>query len=100
MNTKSFHKTKRAWNCTIRHDPHSHMYAFGRECYEVPEIGVGCLCLRKTPVRRLFGCVDQIRKFNSVLDEENGNIIANNVPVAPLGIKLNGESSNITGEVC
>jgi hypothetical protein len=40
--------------------------------------------------------VDEITKLQRILDEENGGIVADHVPVAFLGVELEGESAGIT----
>jgi predicted acyl esterase len=56
--------------------------------------------LRDLTIRLGLAGVDDIRKLHRVLDEENGNVVTNNVPVALLGVELDGETANITDGIC
>lgn len=40
-------------------------------------------------------CMNDIRKFDCVLDEKNGNIIADKIPITLRGIELHREAANI-----
>ena len=57
------------------------------------------LSLWKAAVRLLLGGMDQIGKLDGILDEENGHVITNNVPVAFLGVQLYRKTSHIACEV-
>ena len=52
-----------------------------------------------TPVGLHFYCMDQIRKFDRVLDEEHGDIVADKVPVALGCIKFDRKPANVAGGV-
>jgi hypothetical protein len=82
VDTKAFHEAERAGNGAVRHDPHDHVHALGRQADEVPEIIVGRLRLRKRPVGFLLGGMDQVRKLDGVLDEEDRDVVADEIPVA------------------
>jgi hypothetical protein len=41
-----------------------------------------------------------IRRVRYVLDEEDGDVVSNNVPVALLSIELDGEATDVTDSVC
>jgi hypothetical protein len=43
--------------------------------------------------------VNKIREFNSILNEENGNVISDDIPVAFFSIKLDCEPSDIADSV-
>src|SRR5450756_2569393 len=82
--------------CAIRHDPHHHMHGFRCERNEIPKRVVRGRRLRKAPVGfHLYG-MDEVREFDGVLDEENRDVVADQVPVAFLGIKLNGKPAYVT----
>src|SRR5665648_1127304 len=40
--------------------------------------------------------MDEIRKFDGILDEENRYVVADQIPVTFLSVKLNGKSAYIT----
>src|ERR1700759_166577 len=75
------------------------MHAFRREADEVPEIIMRRLGLRKSAVRLLFDRVNQIRKLDRILNEENRDIITHDIPVSFLGIKLDREAANVSRKV-
>jgi hypothetical protein len=41
-----------------------------------------------------------LRKFHGVLNEEDGNIVSNNIPVTLLGVELASKTSDIANCVC
>ncbi len=99
MNPKPLHEAEGARNCTIRHDPHDHVHGFRCQTDEIPEIIVCRLRLRKSPVRFLLDGMNHIGKSNGILDEEDRNIIAYEIPVAFLGVNLNGEAAHIASKI-
>jgi hypothetical protein len=99
MDAKALHEAKRARNCTVGHHPHDHVHAFGGEADEVPEIIVRRLRLGKGAVWLFLHCMDQVRKLDRVLDEENRNVVADDVPITLLGVELHGEAADIPREV-
>src|SRR5688500_12604265 len=44
--------------------------------------------------------MDKIREFNAILNEKYGDVIANQVKVALLGIELDCEAAHVSREVC
>ncbi len=58
-----------------------------------------CLRLRKGTVGGLLYRVNKIGKLDRVLNEEDGDIVADNVPVAFPCIKLHRETPDITGKI-
>lgn len=66
---------------------------------KVPEVVVGSLCLGHLVVRLALASVDNVGELHGVLDEEDGNVVANDVPVTLLGVKLDSKPSNITDGV-
>jgi len=57
------------------------------------------LGLRKSSVGLLFDGVDHVGELDRVLDEEDGNVVTDEVPIALLGVKLDGESADVACEV-
>ena len=43
--------------------------------------------------------MDQIRKFYRVLNEEHRDVVADDVPIALLGIKLDGEAAHVARKI-
>src|ERR1035441_1186381 len=72
------------------------MHGFRRERNEVPEGVVRGGRLRKAAVGLHFYGMDEIGKFDGILDEENRDVVADQVPVALLSVKLDGKSAYVT----
>jgi hypothetical protein len=66
---------------------------------EVPEVVVRRLGLREAAVGLVLGRMDQVGKLDRVLDEEDRDVVADDVPVALLGVELHGEAAHVAGEV-
>jgi hypothetical protein len=90
----------------------------GVEVLEVPEVVVSCgqlisgcsqkcflsirltsLCLGNLVVRLRLASVDDIRELDRILDEENGDVVANDIPVALRGVELQGKATSVTDGV-
>ncbi len=99
VHPKAFHEAQGPRDRAVGHDPQQHVDALGRERHEVPEVVVGGLGLRKGPVRRLLGGVDQIGELDGVLDEEHRDVVAHQIPVALLGVELHGEAAYVARQV-
>src|SRR5450756_391785 len=72
------------------------MHGFRRERNEIPEGVVRTCRLRKATVGFHFYGMDEVGEFNGILDEENRDVVADQVPVAFLGVKLDGKSTYVT----
>jgi hypothetical protein len=66
---------------------------------EIPEIVVCSLRLRDFIMRLRLASMDNIWELHCILDEEDGYVIADNIPVAFLSVELDCESSNITNSI-
>lgn len=66
----------------------------------LPEVVVCGLRLGHLAVRLRLASVDDIGKLHSILNEEDGDIVSNNVPVTLLSVELDRESTNIADSVC
>jgi hypothetical protein len=99
VDAKPFHEAERARDGAIRHHPHDHVHAFGRQADEIPEIVVRRLRLRKSAVGLLLDRMNHVRKLDGVLDEEHRNVVADDVPVAFLGIELDGKAAHVARQV-
>ena len=53
----------------------------------------------KGAVRLLLHGMDHVGKLDRVLDKEDRDVVANDVPVALLRVELHGEAPDIPGEV-
>ncbi len=99
VNAEAFHEAERARDRTVGHGPHDHVHAFRGQRYKIPEIVVRRCRLGKSPVGLLLGRVNEIRKLDGVLNEEDGDVVANDVPVALFGVELHREAANVAGKV-
>src|ERR1035437_7791967 len=72
------------------------MHGFRCERNVIPEGVVGGCRLRKAAVGFHFYGVDQVGKFDGILDEENRDVVADQIPVAFLGVKLDGKPAYVT----
>ena len=66
---------------------------------EIPEIVVRRLRLRKGAVGLRLHRVDDVGKLDRVLDEEDRDVVADEVPVAFLGVELHREAAHVAREV-
>ena len=57
------------------------------------------LRLRKGAVRLLLDRMDDVRKLDRVLDEEHRDVVADDVPVAFLGVELDGKAAHVAREI-
>ena len=99
MYAKPFHEPERARDGAVRHDPHDHVHALGREGYEVPEIVMRGLGLGKAAVGLWLHCVHDIGELDRILDEEHGDVVADKVPVALSRVELDRKPAHIPGEI-
>ncbi len=44
--------------------------------------------------------MNNIGKFESILDEEDGNVVSDDIPISFLRVKFNGETSHISDGIC
>src|SRR5665647_3132860 len=72
------------------------MHGFRRKRNEIPECVVRGCRLRKATVGFHFNGMDEVREFYGILDEENRNVVANQVPVTFFRVKLDGKSAYVT----
>src|ERR1039457_295027 len=72
------------------------MHGFRRERNEIPERVVAGRRLRKAAVGFHLDGMDEVGEFDGVLDEENRDVVADQVPIALLRVKLDGKSAYVT----
>ena len=86
MGLWTYHVSVASRDTIARHCPEQRVQRCRLLAEEVP-CGVVCSrTLRHLPVRSRLDTVDEIRKLNSILDEEDRNVVANNVKVAFVGV--------------
>ena len=75
------------------------MHAFRSEADEIPEIVMRGLGLGKSGIGFFLDRVNQIGKSDGVLDKEDRDVIAYQIPIAFLGIKFDGKAPHIAGQI-
>ena len=99
MDAEALHEAEGPGDRPVGHRPHHHVCGLGHERDEVPEVVVRRLGLGEAAIGRLLHGVDDVGKLDGVLDEEDRDVVADKVPVAFLGIELDGEATDVAGEV-
>ena len=99
MHAESLHHAKAARYRAVRHYPEQHVRRFGHQRHEVPESVVRRRCLRHRVMRLRLDRVDYIRELHRILNEEHGNVVTYEVPVALVGVELDRKSAHITCSV-
>lgn len=79
VDTKAIDVAKRARDTMAGHGPEQGVQGTGLLAEEVPSRVMGGSSLRDLIVTTRLDSVDEIREKNSVLDEEDGNVVANNI---------------------
>ena len=99
VDAKAFHEPERPRQCAVRHLPHDHVHGLGHQRNEIPEIVMGRRGLRKATVRLVLDGVNQVGKLHRVLDEEHRDVVADDVPVATLGVKFHRKAAHVAHHV-
>lgn len=79
----------------IAHNPHVHVSGLRSKTDEIPEVVVGGLALGHLGLGFGFDGVDNIGELDGILDKEDGNVVANQIPIAFAGIEFDGKPSNV-----
>ncbi len=95
MHAEAFHGGVAPGDGAVGHDPHDHVRGFRGEANEIPERIVGGSRLGHFGIRLGLHRVDQVRELHTVLDEEDGDVVADQVKVAFLGVELHGEAADV-----
>ncbi len=99
VDAEPLHEAEGPGDRAVRHDPHDHVHALGHQGDEVPEVVMRGLGLGEASVGLLLGGVDQVGELDRVLDEEHGDVVADDVPVALLRVELHREAAHVASEV-
>jgi len=99
VDAEAFHEPQGTGNGPVGHDPHDHVHGFRRQGDEIPEIVMCCLGLRKAPVWCRLGRMNQVWKLDGVLNEEDRNVVAHNIPVAFFRVELHGKAPHIARKI-
>ena len=60
---------------------------------------MGRLRLREPAVGRLFDGMDEVRELDGVLDEEDRDVVADEIPIPLLRVELDGEAADVASKV-
>ena len=71
----------------------------GRQADEIPEIVVRGLRLREAAIRLLLYRMDEVGKLDGILDEEHRDVVADDVPVAFLGVELDRKAAHVARQI-
>ena len=99
VNSEPFHHPQRTRQRAIGHRPEDHVKALGHQRDEVPERVVRARRLRISPVGLHLDGVNEVGKLDRVLDEEHGDVVADEVEVSLLGVELHGKPPDITRRI-
>ena len=72
------------------------MGSFGVQVREVPDIVVCSLSLRNFNIWFRLRGVDQVCELDGVLNEEDWDVIADDIPIALLGVELDGKPPHVS----
>ena len=99
VDAETFHHAQAARDGAVAHGPHHHVLRLGHQRDEVPEGVVRAGRLRKGAVGLHLHGVDQVGELHRVLDEEHRYVVADQVPVALLGVELDREAAHVARRV-
>ena len=99
VDAEALHHPEAAGNRPIRHDPHDHVHRLGHQRDEVPERVVGGGGLGDLVVRLRLHRVDQVGELHRVLDEEDGDVVADQIEVALVGVELHREAAHVARQI-
>src|SRR5450631_568108 len=75
------------------------MHAFRHQRRKIPKCVMSRSRLRKSAVRLHFDRMNEVWKFDGVLNEEHGYVVANEVEIAFLRIEFNRKASHIARQI-
>ena len=99
VDAETLHEPEGPRDGAVAHLPQRHVGGLGHQGHEVPEGVVRGLRLRPALVLFLLDRVHQIRELDRVLDEEHRHVVADQVPVALVGVELGGEATHVARQV-
>lgn len=74
-------------------------FTFRLQANEVPKIIVCRLALRDLIMRFGFDGMNKVRKLDRFLNEEDGNIIPDQIPISLLRVKFGGKAANVSDSI-
>ncbi len=95
VDAEALHHAIGARDRPVGHRPHQHVGRLGDHRDEVPERRVRGLRLRDLTIGFRLGGVDQIRELDAVPDEEHGDVVADEIEDALVGVELHREAADV-----
>lgn len=89
--SKAVHVAEAGGDAALAHGNGDLVEAFGQRCPDVP---FGSVILSACLWVAVEGVVE-IREFQRVANEEDGRVVAHEIPVALLGVELDGKAANV-----
>ena len=99
VHAEALHGAIAARDRAIGHRPHQHVGDLRHQRREVPERVVRGPRLRHGEVRLRLGGMHQVGKLHRVLDEEDRDVVADQIPVALVGVELDGEAAHVARRI-
>ncbi len=99
VNAETFNHPQRARDGAVRHRPHDHVHAFGHQAHEIPEGIVRTGGLRIAAVGLHLHAMDEIGELDRVLDEEHRDVVAHQIPIAFVGVELDGKAAHVARRI-
>ena len=99
VDSEPLHHPERTRDGSIGHDPQDHVHALRQERDEIPERVMRRGVLGIAAVRLHLHRMDEIGKLDRVLDEKDGNVIADEVEIALVGVEFDRKAAHIAGQV-
>ena len=93
------HHAQAAGQGAIGHRPHDHVGAFRHQADEVPEGILGRCGLRIASIGFHLHRMDEVGELIGVLNEEEGDVVADQVQIALAGVHLHGEPAQVPRRV-
>ena len=95
VHAEALHGAEAPRQGAVRHHPHQHVGRLGHQGDEVPERVVGAGGLRHRMVRLGLERVHEVGELHGVLDEEHRDVVADDVEVTLVGVKLRREAAHV-----
>jgi hypothetical protein len=95
VHAEALHHAVAARDRAVRHDPLLHMGGLRHQRHEIPEGVVRAGSLRHCVMRLGFDGMNEVGKLHRVLDEEHRDVVADEIPIALVGIELHGETAHV-----
>ncbi|MND79419.1 hypothetical protein D3C80_711610 [compost metagenome] len=99
VDAEALDHAQRSRNGPVGHGPHHHMGALGHQADEVPERVMRAGRLRIAAVGLHLHGMDQVGEFDRVLDEEDGDVVAHQIPVALGRIEFDGKAPDVARRI-